>query len=303
MNKKNKKLFLKLFSLLFAFILWFYVLSSTNVALEKQVSVNYIVPDGFAIASKVPSEILFKINGPRAIINRLIDEKDSMTIDLAKDFSPTNRRYNISYLNYKKKFPFSVKIREVFPKYIPIYLIRESVKTVPIELDTEFSVNEEYEIKELVLDHKTARIEGAKNVLQDITSIKTEKLDLSGLNNSKVVSLQLVSPDNRVRMRPESVEAIIDVDKLREEILLQDVPIDITTDRRILSVSHRKVDLKVSAEKSYLPNDNAIRVVAPIPKDEAKTSFTVELKFILPPEVRLIESTVEKIDVKTGSKR
>lgn len=301
MKRKKRKLLLKFLSVIFSFFIWFYVLSSTSVILNKEIEVKYVVPVGYSLASKVPKYVKYKLKGPRAIINELIDSKETLVINLKDSFSVNNRRYNISYINYKKKFPFSVKTLDVFPKSISIYLIRSSIKRVPLVINNEFSLNEDLLIESMKSDIKKIRLSGAKNVLSSIKQIETYPVDLSKIKESSVIKVKILSPDNRIDFAPKFVDVKVRVKKNVNSLSLKKVPINFISKKRVISSSQKTVDIVLSMNRQIDEKElrKQITISAKIPFNDANF-HNISLNFNLPDEVRLLKSSVESIEVKTG---
>ncbi len=304
MKKRNKKKFiLKIFAVIFSFVIWFYVLSSTSVILKKDIRVNYILPKGYSLASNVPAKLVYKLKGPRAIINELVSKAEVLDIDLAKKFNSNNRRFNLSYLSFSKKFPFSVKTLDISPKSIQIYLVKNSIKTVPIKVSTIYSTSDEVSLDKIFLSDKTVKVYGAKSVLKDIEYIDTDVIDLSTISSNTARDLKLVVPDIRVSLKQSSVNAKIKIKKDLNLLEILDVPIKFDSIKPVISSSLKTVDLIVSSKKEISKEQtrSAIAVRAKI-LDDRRQNHTVILDIDLPEGVSLIKSSVSEIKVKTGIK-
>ena len=300
-KQRKRRLILKFFAVLFSFVIWFYVLSSTSVILTKNVAINYILPNGYSLASNVPSSIRYKLKGPRAIINNLISKKEKLDIDLSKNFNVRNRRFNITYLDYSKKFPFSVKTLDAEPKSIQVYLVKNSMRTVPIKLTTIYSAQEDYIITDLKLKQKTVKLVGARGVINSVASIDTSPLDLSTLTEDKNISLSLVKPDIRVNYDLKNIDVQVKVKKVNDQILVEEVPISFNSKKSVISSSHKTVDLVLKSvedfdRESFMEN---VKINANIKNLKSKKHL-IKLDIDLPDGYTLLKSSVDTIEVKTG---
>lgn len=302
MKKMNKrKSILKIFAVIFSFVIWFYVLSSTSVILNKDVKINYIVPKGYSLASEVPSKLLYKLKGPRAIINELINREEIIDIDLSKNFSKSNRRYSLSYLRFTKTFSFGVKTLNISPKSIQVYLVKNSIRKIPIDLNTIYSTSDDLVLDKIELSQKSIKVYGAKNVLSKIESIQTAPLDLSALTTNKEIELKLLLPDVRLSTLKDSVLANIYIKKNIKKLQLTDIPISFNSKNPVISSSDKVVDLLVSIDQKMDKDTlmNNIVVEAKV-TNTSKKEHIVNLDINLPKGVHLIESSVNKVKIKTG---
>ena len=74
---------LKLLSLAFAMILWFFVMGEQRHELPHIVPVEYRnLPKGLVIANEVPDAVAVTLSGPRALLVHLAPEELSLSLDL-----------------------------------------------------------------------------------------------------------------------------------------------------------------------------------------------------------------------------
>jgi len=79
----TENLLLKLISLAFAVVLWFFVMGEQRHEVSHVVPVDYRnIPTGMVIANEVPSAVMVTVSGPRAVLARLSADELSLTLDL-----------------------------------------------------------------------------------------------------------------------------------------------------------------------------------------------------------------------------
>lgn len=77
-------LLLKLISLAFAVVLWFFVMGEQRHEVSHAVPVEYRnLPKGLVIANEVPEVVIVTVSGPRALLTHLSAEELSLPLDLA----------------------------------------------------------------------------------------------------------------------------------------------------------------------------------------------------------------------------
>ena len=80
----SENLALKLLSLAFAVILWFFVMGEQRHEVAHVVAVDYRnLPKGLIIANEVPDAVAVTLSGPRAVLVRLGPDDLSLPLDLS----------------------------------------------------------------------------------------------------------------------------------------------------------------------------------------------------------------------------
>lgn len=299
----RRKAILKIFAVIFSFVIWFYVLSSTSVILNKEVKINYIVPKGYSLASDVPSFLSYRLKGPRAIINELINKEEFIDINLAENFLSSNRRYSLSYLSFTKKFSFGVKIQNISPKSIQVYLVKNSIRKIPIDVSTIYSTNDDLVLDKIELSQTSVQVFGAKNVISKIDSIKARPIDLSSLTSDQEIELMLDLPDVRLALSKKSIKAKVLIKKNITKLILNNIPISFSSQKPIISSSEKVIDLVLSIDDG-VDRDLLVKkiVVEAKVSNPDKKDHIVNLDINLPKGLHLIESSVNKVRIKTGLK-
>ena len=73
---------LKIIALIFSIFLWFFVISSEPVELERTLNLTYALPDEMAISNMAPREVKVKLKGSKAFIKTVLRDGDDFKIDL-----------------------------------------------------------------------------------------------------------------------------------------------------------------------------------------------------------------------------
>ena len=63
--EKAQRHTLKIIAIFFAVSLWFYVLNSEPVEVDKKMQIEFILPKGYAISSQTDRELQLKLNWKR----------------------------------------------------------------------------------------------------------------------------------------------------------------------------------------------------------------------------------------------
>ena len=102
------KSMLKIFSFFVALSLWFYVLNSDPIEVDKNVEVEFIPPKGFALRSLPPNDLRLRLKGSRTFVENLYGEEEKISIELKPSQVKKKGATNIK-LNEKYSSPFELK--------------------------------------------------------------------------------------------------------------------------------------------------------------------------------------------------
>ena len=173
---------LKLVSLAFAIVLWFFVMG------ERRLEVAYIVPieyRGLAqelmIANEVPSSVDVRISGPRALLMNLSSSDISIAVDL--------RQLSAGVTSFKRleeslNIPTGLKVTRVSPSYVDVKLERVREKKVPVVVSLTGVPAESFMVDRFVVNPQKVPVSGAESELKAVSEVSTEGIDLTGVRES-----------------------------------------------------------------------------------------------------------------------
>lgn len=120
----TENLLLKLISLAFALVLWFFVMGEQRHEVSHLVPVDYRnLPKGLVIANEVPAVVTVTVSGPRALLTRLSPEEISLPLDMA-DLSPGTTSFR--RLDEKLRAPNGLVVTRISPAGIDVRLERSN---------------------------------------------------------------------------------------------------------------------------------------------------------------------------------
>jgi YbbR domain-containing protein len=173
---------LKVLSLIFAVVLWFFVIGEKRqergyaVPLELQ-----NVPEGMMIANDVPSLVDVRISGPRTLLMNLRPSDITISVDL-KDLQPGLTSFK--RLEERLNIPSGLKVTRLSPSFVDVKLERIKEKTVPLKVDLVGSPAEGVKVSSVKVNPDRVTIEGAESELKDVTETKTDPVDLADVRES-----------------------------------------------------------------------------------------------------------------------
>jgi YbbR domain-containing protein len=181
-NQMTQNWILKLISLAFAVVLWFFVTG------ERKLEVSYIVPleyRGLAgdmiIANEVPSSVSVRISGPRALLMHHSAGDVSLAVDLkGLPAGMTSFRRLEESLN----LPTGLKVTRIAPSYVDVKLERIREKEVPVRLVMTGTPVEGFRVVRTRIEPERVMVAGAGSELKAVTEVMTEPVDLTGVQES-----------------------------------------------------------------------------------------------------------------------
>ncbi len=180
---------LKLLSLVFALILWMFIMG------ERHLEVGYTVPlelqnipKELIVASQVPSLIDVRISGPRTLLMKVSPGDISITVDLS-DLKPGLTSFK--RLEERLNLPSGMRVTRVSPSFVDIRLDRRREKRVPIKIVLAGDPDPGYRVTGLRSLPDKVSISGAESEIKSISEVMTEPIDLKGVteNFSEIVPL------------------------------------------------------------------------------------------------------------------
>lgn len=173
---------LKLMSLVFALMLWFFIMG------ERRLEVNYRVPLEFQnlprelmVANEIPSMVDVRISGPRTLLMKVSPNDISITVDM------TGLRPGLTSfrrLEERLNLPSGLRVTRLSPSFIDVRLERIQQKTVPVTIALSGEPMSGFVVGSIraIPDHVI--IEGAETELKKVTDVSTDEVDLAGVNSS-----------------------------------------------------------------------------------------------------------------------
>lgn len=178
---------LKLLSLVFALLLWLFVMG------EQKAEVGYTVPlelknlpAGLIVANEVPSLVDVRISGPRTLLTNLQPSSISMSVDL-RGLQPGLTTFK--RLDENLNIPSALKVSRLSPSYVEIKLERIREKKVPVQAAIHGSTGSGTFLGAVVVRPATVTIIGAESEVKNVDSVQTEVVDVNAVRESFTLTL------------------------------------------------------------------------------------------------------------------
>lgn len=298
MTLNFKKHLLKLFSVFFAFFVWLYVISSSEIQLEKNIKVNYILPENMALVNNVTRKVKFTIKGPQAFVRTLLERNGILNVDLNDHFLDGEYEYSFPVQSLGIIFPLGVDIVSIEPERLEVQIDYNKEKIVPIQFRQQGSVSADHKIVSTTIIPETITVSGPEVLINQVEFVETAPIDVSSLKGEGSLKVSLINKDMRVKFPMNQVRFDYNIRPTRANLLIRDVPIHFYSSRIVKQLSRRKVNLMVLAKttENVQLSKKDVRVIAEVP-DDSKGNIQINLKATLPEDFQLLEIIPDTIEV------
>jgi YbbR domain-containing protein len=181
---------LKLLSLVFALMLWFFIMGERRQEVGFLVPLEFQnIPAGLMIANEVPSQVDVRVSGPRTLLMKVSPNDISIVVDLTelKPGLTTFKR-----LDERLNMPSGLVVTRLSPSFIDLRLARIKEKMVSIKPVLSGEPQVGYKLTKVTLQPEKVALVGAENELKNITEVTTEAVDLTDVNEGFSLIVPLV---------------------------------------------------------------------------------------------------------------
>ena len=199
---------MKLVALFIAFTLWFGVsgLRTNTTARLKSVALNIKLQNDMELTSASLAEVDLFVTGDKRKVDPLNPRDLVASLDLTR-MGPGERIVQLTPSNVIVDLPTGVTLDSVEPTQIPVKLERIITKELPVEPELVGSPENGLEFYSFETTPKTVRVRGPEGIVQELSKLSAEKIDLKGKTESFSVSqLNLINENQRVRLLAASVD-------------------------------------------------------------------------------------------------
>lgn len=192
---------LKVLSILIAVTLWFFVLNSEPIEIEKKLPINYIIPKGMVMVSFSEREVTLKLKGSKAFVRNIFTKKEKYNVDVTPYYQSTGKNFKVKFYTTAIEVPFGVEILEVSPKETVVELDQKGLTELPVKIQFFGETPKDRKIKDLKLTPDSLMVSGPMEMLKRISRLDTAPVNLSLLNKDEgSLTLQLAPVDPRFKI-------------------------------------------------------------------------------------------------------
>jgi len=208
----SKNLWLKLASFILAVALWFFVVLSGRSGIFIDIPIMYMnVPHSYEVVN-FPKTVSVNIEGQERIIKNLKQNEISAVIDLS-DAREGKSFYTIT--NENIKLPNTLEVTSIEPNTIAIMIEKQMRKSIPVKPAIVGVPQHGFVIYEIKVAPETVVIEGPKSVISKINNIKTEPIDITGINQTSQYKVKLSTSNSSLKTDEQKVDVTIVINRIK----------------------------------------------------------------------------------------
>ncbi len=291
-----KNLGLKIFSLLVAMGIWFFVVIANKPELNFVVPLNFKnIPEDMQLVGGENYELEIRVKGDQIALGSLSSRQIDATLDL-EYASPGETVYEIA--PWHITLPPGLQVTRIVPQKVKFKLEPLMERMVPVEAVILGVPAEGYELKEVAVFPKTLRVVGAQSKVEELESVRTTSLNITGFDASVSKKLKLLPLPDKLELSDGSsveVRAII-VEKSEEHSWV--VPVQITPVRWHAVIEPLEVKVTGIGPISKIRPTKTAEIKAVIDLLELKPEqVQLEVKIQLPENILLVSQDPLKVKV------
>lgn len=213
-NFLTTNIWLKLASLIMAIALWFFVILSGRSEVTMDVPVNFIhIPDKFEIVD-YPKAVSVTIEGQERLLKYLKPDEINAVLDIS-DAKSGRSFYTISKKNIK--LPKSFLVTAINPESFSLTIERQLKKAVSVKPHIVGAPEKGYKITAIKVEPGTVILEGPESAVLKIDVVRTEPIDINGINSNLVYKANLNLTDTLIKKNIIKVDITLSVVKTVKE--------------------------------------------------------------------------------------
>jgi YbbR domain-containing protein len=196
-NIVKRNFWLKIISLLFAILIWGYVIGGKKYDVVYNARLNiYSLPKGYAVSNTLPKKVFVKLRGSRIAFMKLNKE----IIFKINGSSLLSKKNTLILSRFYLNIPSGIHVIRIHPKIIPVILSRIIVRYIKILPITKGQLGKGYYIRNIITFPQYVKVKGPKDIVDHLSVITTKKINLSKYKSNTVVKTFLIRPTKLIKI-------------------------------------------------------------------------------------------------------
>lgn len=280
-------------------VFWFFVKLSKTYETTQDILLQYQLPPGRQFMEIPPATMAVSLSdsGWKLLYNFLFHPHPTVSFELSSELKQEIQR---DELISKVEQASNVKVANMGRNYLQISLDVTASKRVPVLLDADIEYRHDFYLRDSILIiPDSITIFGSRQLLEQLSNIKTEKLVLTGPEYDIRRVLQIEKPENlQCQLSATEVEVFIPVEQFTEKFFNLPVRVAHTRDSMRILPALATVTCLVGLSRFEELNDRDLVVEADFTGIENPTrQNTVPLKLTSCPDwvrsVSILPKSVE----------
>jgi len=208
-NKIFNNIGFKILSVALAISLWFFVTyrGQSEVTIDAPIEFKNI-PVGLELIKQDIRNVNLSVKGHERLLKNLAPAGVRVVIDLSEA-----KKGEASYYFDKNNIliPRTIKVMRIDPAFVTVRLDESSTKIVPVRVAVVGTPEKGHRVKSIVVNPSSVAIEGAKTELARIAFLRTEHIDITGIDADVVQNVRLHTGGMNIRTNIAEVTVTIDI--------------------------------------------------------------------------------------------
>ena len=214
----------KLFSLLLAGAIWFYVQGEEIADARVRAEIDWQLPPGVMSVEPLPNQVAVTIRGTRVATRRARDMPVRIVVDL-RDAGVGEHGVDLSTAA-PQGLPSGVEVLGVAPNAVRLVLDEVTTRRAAVSPVLVGEPAEGFEISEVTLDPEVIEVRGPRSAVAGLDAVRTQPIDVSGINETGPRQVVLDLPRG-VTLEGLPPVAQVAVRSRRERRIIVDVPVHV----------------------------------------------------------------------------
>jgi YbbR domain-containing protein len=209
----TKNIWLKIASLVLATALWIFVILSGRTEITMAVPVVYAGLNQQLDMIDSPKKINISIEGQGSLLKNIRRGEIRAVIDLSETKSGRSF-FTLTKENFE--LPKALLLTNIDPETISVTIESEMKKSIPVKPVIVGRPEKGFTLFDIKVVPEHIVIEGPKSLIMKLYSVKTEPIDINGLNTDLHYKANLDLENSTIRRKINKVEVNITVKKLEQ---------------------------------------------------------------------------------------
>ncbi len=194
---------LKIASLFFAIILWFYI---TPISMRDTLEVSYVlplelrnIPEQMMVIGKFEDRINVRLRGRQNVLRVIDPDQLSVSLDLS-NVKVGERYYTIDNSNINIPPGTNMDVIRIEPKKIKIDVVNALKKDVKVQINIKGKPATGYKVARISITPSQVTVDGPENEVRSLSVLEGPAIDITSRRNSFSKEIKIDTPLHNVRI-------------------------------------------------------------------------------------------------------
>ena len=292
---------LKLISLIFAVLLWYFVVGEDKVDTTVYIPVEIVnLPKELIISNQFKKQLEATVRGPRGLISGINRQRITRTINLAKATPGT-----IVIRNEPEtiQFPRGVTVSRIQPTHITLLIDELVEKDLPVQARTIGEPAIGHELAGVVFEPPLIKIAGPKAIVGREKLFTGKPIDISGMKGPTTIQVPLELRPALLELMGETVvTANVVIREKTSERTIADVPIHLADpdSARKVTIEPNTIDIRAMLPLSSKGNQTRLFEATVSTDGLSVGTHRVPVKITAAEQIKIIETVPPTVTVRIG---